>query len=31
MTNCLDMIDEVLLHPGHLEAHIKILLPDEHG
>jgi vesicle-fusing ATPase len=31
MTNCLDMIDEVLLHPGHLEVHMKILLPDEHG
>jgi vesicle-fusing ATPase len=31
MTNCLDMIDEVLLCPGHLEVHMEILLPDEHG
>jgi vesicle-fusing ATPase len=31
MTNCLDMIDEVLLHSGCLEVHMKILLPDEHS
>jgi vesicle-fusing ATPase len=31
MTNCLDMIDEVLLRPGHLEVYMEISLPDEHG